>query len=371
MKKIIIFVVILSLFTFTSLTNYNDLDKLLLATSIIVDKTNDGNYSIYVEAFTSITSTSGKTREGERTIIHAEGNSLADLINDLNAQGNFKLNYTHNRLILFTEKAARDGIDDILDCFSRPEEFLIRNYIAVIHADPEKMYTIDLKGEKFMGLYLINQLTKAKVLIGNTEGITLAKLDNESSYGSETCIIPIIKIIETTNGDNLDFKCVGILRKYKLIGELDNLQAIYINFLLNRILTTTIDADNPSSENKLIGLRVIKAKTKTKYNYTNDEFQILKDITVHTVVRGSFGKIRLTNKNVKEIEKNASSRLKNECEMVFLVNKEKGIDVLNVQEKFYRHYPKYSNTNILNSTNLLVNVNVIVDLSTDPKDFDY
>jgi len=294
-----------------------------------------------------------------------------NLMNSLNAQSSHKLNFTHNKIVLFTEKAARYGIDNILDCFSRPEEFVIRSHVGIIHGDPEKIYSLNLKGEKFLGLYLIKQLANAKILIGNTSDITLATLDNESSLGNKICIIPIIKIIEAPSGDNLNFKCSGILSDYKLIGELDTSETIYANFLLGRIFTTIIEADNPSSENTPMALRVLKTKTRTKYSYVNDEFKIFKDITIHSLARGSFGKIRLTNENIKEIEKSASSKLQNGCSTVFMVNKERNIDVLNVQEDFYRNYPEYTGLNILKNTELLVNVKVIMELSTDPKDFDY
>lgn len=371
MRRILIFVIILTFSMFMPITNYKDLDKLLLVTSIIVDKTNADTYSIYFEAFTPATTTSGMKKEGERSILHLDTNTVSDLITKVNSQSNLKLDFTHSRVILFTERAASDGIDNILDCFSRGEEFLKRSYVCIFHGDPEMLYSLNLTGEKFFGLYVVSQLANTNKLIGVTEDMSLQQLNNLSSLGSKTCIIPIIKIIHRPSGDYLDFKGSGILRDYKLIGELDDKQTIYINFLFNRIITTGIEADNPSSENKSMGLRVIKAKTKTKYNYTNGQFQILKDISVHTVARGSFGKIQLSNENVKKIEKNAASRLKNGFTKVFTDNKEKGIDILNVQRDFYRHYPKFSKTNILDNTQLIVNVNVIVDISTDPKDFYY
>ncbi|MFL0269182.1 Ger(x)C family spore germination protein [Candidatus Clostridium radicumherbarum] len=369
MKRILAFVIVLSFSVVMPITSYNDLDKLLLVTSIVIDKTNSDTYSIYFEAFTPATSTSGMKKEGERSILHLYADNVTDLITKVNAQSNLKLNFTHNRIIFFTERAASDGIDNILDVFSRGEEFLKRSFIAIFHGDPEKLYSLNLTGEKFFGLSVISQLSNTRKLIGVTEDMTIIRLHNESSLGSKTCIIPTIKIVHKPNADYLDFKGSGILRNYKLIGELNDTQTIYTNFLLNRIITTGIETINPSSDNKSMGLRVTKAKTKTKYNYSNGQFHISKYITVHSIARGSFGKIELSNENVKKIEKEASSRLKDGFIKLFTDNKEKGIDILNVQEDFYRHYPKYSKTNILDNTELIVNVNVIVDISTDPKDF--
>jgi len=351
------------------ITDYSDIEKNLFVTSILVDINEDDTYSVYFECFKTTTKTSNNIAEGERLVIHVNATTLDDLITNAVSQASLKITYSQNRVLLFTKKAAAKGIDDILNLFTHSPEFVVSSQIGIWGNDPERINTIILKGERFLGPYLSTQFKNTSLIVSNSNMETVRKLFNDSTIGSKISFAPIISIDDTTAGTKLEISGAGVLKNYKLIDTLKSSQIIDVNFLTDNILATVIKAENPDIPDKSVALRVLKSKTKTKYRYDAGRFLVNKDVVIHCVFDGSQNKLNLSNENVKKIEEGASDILKKKWNILFKEYQLKDIDVLGIEKQFYRHFPHQSNKDLLNRTMLSLEVKVIVDSTSDPKDF--
>ncbi|GFP75074.1 Ger(x)C family spore germination protein [Clostridium fungisolvens] len=373
MKKFILVLIVIFCFLVGVPTNYKDLDKMLLVTSIIIDVDDEGTYNIFVEGFAPTTSTSGIKQEGQRTIINVKEKDTSEIINRISSQSNLTINYTHNRVILFTKKAAAEGIDDIMDLFVSAEEFVIRNYVGIWDSNPETIDDIKLNGEKFFGLYLVAQLNNAHTMASNNFNTTIRRLYNDSSIGSKITVLPVIRTKRTNAGDSLEIKCNSILKDFKYVGEIASKDVVTTNMMMNEAKSAAISARNPDSTNNTVGLRMTKCKAKTYYDYKDGVFIIKKHLKVHAIYRGTQGKIKLTDENIQQIQKDAEANINFSCYKIFNEYKEKNVDLIKAQENFYRRFPAESkkNNNILKNTMLQVETNVIIDFASDPKNITF
>ncbi|GKU28556.1 Ger(x)C family spore germination protein [Clostridium folliculivorans] len=373
MKKFILVLIVIFAFLVGVPTNYKDLDKMLLVTSIIIDVDDEGTYNIFLEGFSPTTSTSGIKQEGQRTIINVKEKDTSEIINKISSQSNLTINYTHNRVILFTKKAATRGIDEMMDLFVSAEEFVIRNYVGIWDSNLETIDDIKLNGEKFFGLYLVAQLNNSHTMASNNFNTTIRRLYNDSSIGSKTTILPVIRTKRTSAGDSLDIKCNAILKDFKYVGEIASKDIITTNMMMNEAKSAAISSRNPDITDKTIGLRMTRCKTKTDYGYKDGIFIIKKHLNVHAIYRGAQGKIKITDENIKQIEKDAEENINFNCYKIFNEYKDKNIDLIKAKENFYRRFPAESkkNNDILKNTRLDVETKVKIDFSSDPKNITF
>ncbi len=117
---------------------------------LIIDVDDNGNPILYAEAFKGVRG----QPEGmdERILFKGKGKTMFEAVRDMNATSSYKLNYTQNKVIIFTQKAAEFGLDNFIDFLDRDQELLIRPYIAVYTGDPEKLMKLKIIQEKYIGL---------------------------------------------------------------------------------------------------------------------------------------------------------------------------------------------------------------------------
>ena len=153
-KILVIGCIIMSCMGMTSCFSYRDINKILFVTALLVDVDDDGMPILYAEAFRGIR---GSSPEGldERILFKGKGKTMFEAVRDMNAIASYKLNYTQNKAIIFTQKAAEAGVDNFIDFSDRDQELLIRPYIAVFIGDPEKLIKLDIVQEKYIGILLV------------------------------------------------------------------------------------------------------------------------------------------------------------------------------------------------------------------------
>ncbi|MGL5378874.1 MAG: Ger(x)C family spore germination protein, partial [Clostridium sp.] len=91
--------------------NYQDINKVTFTTSIIFDTDDFGNVIVYLDCVKPYRSTNESSDKGRRIIYKGIGKTALEALKDVNLASSYELNYSQNRAYIFTEKAAREGID--------------------------------------------------------------------------------------------------------------------------------------------------------------------------------------------------------------------------------------------------------------------
>lgn len=368
MKKFFLCLIILICFLFSGCFNYRDIDKVLFVTSVIVDIDNNKSPIIYVEAFKPTRGGKGESGKGERILYKGTGKTIFEITRDLNLSSSYKLNYTQNRGIIFTEKAARECLADFVDFFDRDQEFVVRADIAIYKGDPEKLVSSKLKEQEFIGLFVHDLIYNIPT---SSRGIILSLNDflNKIHSKSSATVITMIAMKEDQKLDRIEVSNGAIIKNFKMVDALDRRQAEGYNFLINNIKGGTLEVPNPTTKEKLITLEILKNKTNTKISYDGKSIIVKKTIYTKTSIGEAQQKFSFNKETVKQLEKSAESNIKTACTKIFDEYKTKDLDIFNISEDFNRKYPRAKVDDVFKKAQLDVEVHVYVEGSSDKTSF--
>lgn len=368
MKRFFLYFIIFTTFLLSGCFNYKDIDKVLFVTSVIVDIDNTNSPVIYLEAFKPTRGGQGQSGKGERVLYKGTGKTIFETARDLNLSSSYKLNYTQNRGIIFTEKAAEKCLNDFIDFFDRDQELVARAYLVIYNGDPEKLINAKLKEQEFIGLFIQDLIYNIPV---SSRGIILSLNDflNKSFTKNNTSVITMIDLKNDTTGPKIEVGDGAIIKDFKMVDTLDRKQGEGYNFLINNIKRGTLEVGNPSADGKFVTLEILKSKTDTKISYDGKSVNVKKTIYTKTSIGEVQKKFIYNKETIKQLEKNAESNIKIACNRIFEEYKAKNLDIFNISDDFNRKYPREKIDDVLSKSQLEVEVHIYVEGSSDTTDF--
>jgi len=240
MKKII-YILILTLFL-TGCFNYRDVNRIIFVTALCIDIDEDYNPVLYVEAFSSTRTTGAPSGDETKILFKGTGKTVFEAIRNITNTAAVKLNYTQNKALIFTEKAAEYGLDHFLDVLFRDQEFLVRQFVYITNVDIEELLKIELKEETFIGVFLAD-LSENKPARTKKASMRIDELYISRKLGSK---INGISLIETEKSDlvnRVDINKLAILNEDKLIDIL-KYDETFIYFLMTTNLINIAKENN-------------------------------------------------------------------------------------------------------------------------------
>lgn len=368
MKRFLCFFLIICTSFLTGCFNYNDIDKVIFATACIVDTDGHGNPIIYVEAFKPQRSVTGSSSSDQRILFRSSRKTMFETIRDINLSSNYKLNYTQNMGIIFTEKAAEQNMQDFIDFFERDQEFVLRATIAVLKGCPDNFINVKLKGQEYVGVFVHDLIEN--IPASSREVMTgLNDFLNGMHTKSRTSVIPMIQIKQDQPEDKIEIGDGAIISNYKMVDTLRREDGQGYNFLLNNIRGGSMEVTNPNVPSKFVGLEIIKNNTRTKMYYNGKKLIVKKIINTKVSISETQSKINLNSSSIKAIQTNAERNINYACKNIFEEYKGKGLDIFHLVEDFQRRYPREDSDNILQKSELQLDIHVSVEGSSTKTNF--
>ncbi|MFF2479707.1 Ger(x)C family spore germination protein [Paenibacillus sp. NPDC058071] len=253
------------LFTFIILCgcwDRTEINDLAFVTGTSLDLLEDGTMSCSLQiAIPTTTETGNSTKDNERFfIISAEGKNGNEIHQKLQKKISRTLFLSHRSIIFIGERLAKHGIKDALDIFTHDPRNRLKTYIMIV------------KGEEGRSILQINyplkQLTIEAVkeigLSGEDLAVTLR--DFFISSVSEG-VHPVVGGIEPdihskgTKNQNFNLTGAGVFKDYKLLGFLNEKEALGMMWLTDKLKSGRITANLPKYNGE-VGMRLIHANRK-------------------------------------------------------------------------------------------------------------
>lgn len=367
-KILIMFCVIMNCFILSSCFSYKDINRILFVTALMIDVDGEGRPVLYSEAFRGV---KGSTTEGtdERIVFKGTGKTVFEAARDMNAVATFKLNYTQNKVIIFTERAAESGIEDFIDFLDRDQELLVRPNIVVFRGDPEKLMKLVIAQEKYIGV-LIRRIIENIGTSSRSVVISFNEFYNQRTRGDKTNVITILEIKKDALEPKLQVSGGAVIKDDKMVSSLAREEGQGFNFIMDNVKTGTLEITNPCDTSKFITLEIKKSDTKTKALYYDNILHLKKIIKVKVDFGEAQKKITITKENIIKIQEKASSNIEKACNNVFQKYKGMSLDIFDIREAFYAKYPKEKVEDIINVTELELEVEVEIMNTGDIKNFE-
>lgn len=351
--------------------NYVDINNVIFVTALIIDIDEEGKPVIYVEGFHSFRSNETNSEKGERIFYTSTGETLFDAVRELNTVASYKLNYTQNKAIIFTERIARQGIKEFIDFLHRDQELLLRSYIMVYEGmKPEDLVSLKIKENEYLGLLLYEMLENPAIGSRKVHE-RINKYLNNRLKGQEVDLVTKIKIDEELAEKKVKVAGAAVFKDDRMVDKIDEEKVKSYHFIMNTLKGGLIIIPHPVYEDKKVVLEILQNRVKTKSEITmeGDRIILKKEITVRTTVGETQESLILDEDTLQEIIKTAENKIKADTEAFFNKYKEKGLDIFNVQDQFKIKYPKVEVENVIEATELEVKVNIYIEGSPNITSF--
>lgn len=366
-KRLLALILLLCLLT-GGCFSYKDINKLLIVVTTIIDIDEDNNINLYLEVFKPYRSEQTAGGKGQRLIYKSKGETVLEAIRDLNLGTSQKLNFTQNKSLIFTKRAAQKGLDYFIDFLNRDQEFVLRQFMYIIDEDPETFLNTKLNEEEYIGLYLyelpINQAAAAKRLV-----IRIDEYINNRFIGNQIDIIPVLIVSKEHLDSKVRLHSTAILKDDKYIGEMSFDETAVFNVMTGPIRTGTLlvhgEGDN------IMTLEIVGSKVKTNLQYDGETVKVTKDIRIRTTFAETQKPLELLQPQVRsDIIAKEEENLQKKCEELFAHWKEQGTDIFKLTALFQRQYPQEElEEDLIKMADMKVNIRIFIEGSTDVTDY--
>jgi len=365
-KKIAVWLVLsMQLLLLISCLGYRDLDHMVFVTSILIDKDEENNLVMYFETLNSIRSSSKEANQEERIIYKIATQNAGDSLNRLETHTSAPVTLSHNKVILFTERFARSGIDQAFELFDRWQESSTRTLLGVYVGDKENFVTPNHEEEAITGLYLYDMLGSKESVTSYGVRINIKEFMNQKYIGDHVNSVPLMNVSEDEDTKGQYFvDGLGLIKGYKMIGKLGSSRTIYFNFLLDNEVSGLINTKNPEDETKTVSLLLQSDNYNSDVKLQDGKLMFSISLKLNTEVSSIQGKLALTDENIEKLEDSLAEKIEQNCQKLFQEWKEKKTDIFDIQEKFERKYPAEKERNIIEDTELEMKVNVEIKGTT-------
>jgi spore germination protein KC len=338
----------------TGCWNRRELNELALVVAMSIDKSGN-QYSISTQVVDP-GEVSVSARGGGRapvTTYDEKGIHLFEAVRRMTTVSPRKLYWSHLQMLVISEDVAKDGLNNILDFFTRDNEFRKDFYIVVSKDIQAKEILRNLTSiEKIPAHKMRSSLETSERAWAPTVAIQLDELISALTSDGINPILTGISIhgngpkgesVENVQRiepfARLKYKNIAIFKKDKLIGWFNEKESKGYNYIMNNVHSTV--GHIPCEKKGELVVEIIRSKTKIKGKVVNGKPKI--DITVSS--EANIGEVAchvdLTKPDtITQLEKNT-----NKVDIDILTNsvnkaKKLGVDVFGFGEVIHRADPK-------------------------------
>lgn len=363
MKKLLVSLIILSSLFLNGCFNYRDMNKLSFVTASCIDIDEEDNIILYLEVFETVESSG----EPSKALHRGEGKTLFEALRNINLESRYKMSFTQNKVVLFTESAATKGLDYFIDFYYRDQETLIRPRVCMLKGDPDKIFSVFDIG--FFGLYFDRLLDNIKASSRSIE-VPINDYLIQRTLGDKANVISIVEMNSDIGKSLRPFINGGaVIHKDKLVGTISSEDSQGFNFLLNNLVQGTLEVTNPDFPDSFVTLEILRSKTDTKMSQEGDKVKVVKSIKINTAIDDVQKGLRINDENLKQIKETVEHNIMNASYRIFDEYKDKDLDIFDFSEEYLRTFRKEPKEDIIKDMDLVVNVEVTIESGNDTLDF--
>lgn len=348
---------------FSGCYNYKDINRVIFVTSMLIDLDENNNIVLYTDTIKPYRNTNESSEKGMRIIFKGEGKSLFEAVRNLNLSSSYILNYTQNKAIIFSQKAAEAGLENYMDFLNRDQELVVRSYLFVYYGEIDRLMKLASNDEEYLGAFL-NEVVNKMQTSPRTINLNLNDYLVTSNLGSKITIMSAVEVKKGVLKDNIELVGGAVINKEKLVDRMQISQGLSYNFLMNKVNRGTLEVTNPDDKKKIVTLEILNGKTKTDIKVEKDKIELIKTLKIRASIGEIQGKMVLSEENIKKLQENAENNIKKYGTMLFEEFKGKDLDIFNIKREIEMKYPNINIDSPLKKAELKIYPEVVIEGSS-------
>ncbi|MBW7473393.1 Ger(x)C family spore germination protein [Paenibacillus oenotherae] len=271
--------------------------SIISATGIDIDDKGRWRLSFQLVIPQAISSTTGvSTNAAPVYVFSTEDESMRGAVRKSSLELSRKLYFSHNQMVVISEKAARYGIGTLMEAYMRNAD--ARETVAVFLTRESARNTLEqlVSMEKIPGAAIQHMIQNEAANGGSFPQTSVFRVQQELLGGTHATGIPSLmlagkgssfdslNLMQKTHSDiKIKLGRLGIIKGDKLVGWLDAEESMGAMWLANRIQRTVLPFPCAPSRKKDSSLRIIDTDTHVKPVRKGNRFVM----DVHTKVSGT------------------------------------------------------------------------------------
>lgn len=370
-RLICVLMLLIVMCTQTSCWDKVEIERLAIVTTIAVERAEDGNYLVALQVINPQALAGGNSAgmgggggggqvEAYRNISDS-GKTIFEAVRKMNAAIPRELYFSHNQLIIISDKVAREGIGSIIDFFDRNPQIRRNNYVLICeesNVELNRLLNIDnplevslsnrivgiIKEQDRIPIYAITQLGDFLELLSKrgadayTAGVTIAT--NPAAVESVGGGGDSGRYQE--KGEEIYLRRTAIFDEDKMVGWLDENESrglLWVREGLNGGIYN-VDIDQADGE---IALEVRENRSQLK-PYISEDGRIIMQINIKASARVNevHPYLDLSQpQNITKLEKSLCKAIKRDVLQAIKTAQHYSSDVFGFGAAIHRRYPEY------------------------------
>ncbi|MGI6549048.1 MAG: Ger(x)C family spore germination protein [Syntrophomonadales bacterium] len=346
--------------------NRREIQDLAFVTALGIDKgPEEGTVKLTVhiaKPFAIVGAEGGGSLEKPFLVATSTGETTFEAVRNFIKSSPRRLNWTHNRFVLFGEAFAREGIIDPVNWLGRDAETRRSTLLIVAYnATAEELLQAEFELERMPAAGAESILNAAQTglstVIISTINDFLINLKSEGiePIGTRAQVIPIRP--DKTDPDRTDIEG-ELLRNHiglsamiggtavfngdKLAGFMDERETRGYNWIMGQVRSTILSFNHPHRGNKKMSLEIIRTKSSITPQIDSDEIlfnvkiDVLANIGETSWPPGALGDVD----TITLVEERANALIKGEAENALVKAQELNVDVFGFGREIHRRNPQ-------------------------------
>ena len=279
----------------------------------------------------------------------AEGKSIFDAIRNLARFSSRRVFWAHNQVIIINEDLARDGIEEIIDFFSRNHELRMRTWVVVCSEPAHEMVSTKTGLEVIPGVS-VDKLFRYSEIVSEAPRTDMRTL--QAAYLSQTTH-PVLarvasrtrEISTKTNGEfgtnpQVELSGAAVFKRDKMVGWLNSAESRGMLWFVETVESTVIPlpCENDPQRTTTLELKHNKFTIEPTYQNGKPAFNVQVDARIDLVELGcrSGDQYELMQQLEGEVEKHIRDEIE---QAVHAAQTRYKVDFLELGKVFQNRYP--------------------------------
>ncbi|MFD1178633.1 Ger(x)C family spore germination protein [Paenibacillus puldeungensis] len=287
------------------------------------------------------------------SVISVQAKSLREALAKNDFENTRKLHLGNNRVVVFSENAARHGINNLMDAYLRNPQSRETINMFITRDDPRTIVSQLMYLEKNTGEGIHKLIEKETKSLSTLPKVNVFNMAIMLAGPAKCAIAPEIvlagkgeaaskqQLESTTTLSKLKLGELAILKAGKLKGWLTQDEALGIAFIRNKLKATTFSFDCPEERTKAKStFEVTASTTKLKLHRQDDQYVVTAKIKVKGTITESSCELDATSAElISKVEKEIEDEIMNYIQKGWNAVRGMKADVLEFADMFHRKYP--------------------------------
>ncbi|SFA92941.1 spore germination protein KC [Cohnella sp. OV330] len=338
-----------------------ELNELAITSATSFDKTDKGwtiSYQVIIPSAISSGYGSGASGGGSApiTVYTTSGKTIREAVSRSVLESPRQLYFAHNRVLIVSERAARAGMNAILDVYFRQPEARETVNILIAEGDPSRMLRQLFAMQRISGEGLQSLIAKESRIDSMLPAVKVYEFAMSIVGDARSGVLPEIyiggspdvngtdQLSKTSLTARLKLGRLALFKADQMVGWLNQREALGVSFIADRIkfATFAFPCGNRGQTEQLGTFRITKSSTKLVPRRAGDRLTM--DVRIRT--EGALEEMNcaldlLDPSVLQQLEARLKEEIENFVDEAWEAVRTQKTDVLGFADAVHRHDPKY------------------------------